>query len=794
MQRYQLPLKTHLLTPTKARLSKKVTTFDKKGILKKIVLNIFLLLLCSQGFAQRVGLVFSGGGATGFAHIGVLKALEENNIPIDFITGTSAGALIGAMYASGYSPEEIESIVLDDRFQLMSQGKLEEDFRYAIHNPDRDAELMSIRLAKDSIFQKSLPTNLLNPTFLDLEILNYLGINLNIGNGSFDSLFVPFRCVASDIATKESILFKKGNLNEAVRASMTYPFFISPIEVNGTLMFDGGLYNNFPAEEMYTEFDPDFIIGSNVSYNEDPPQADDLMSQVKNMFSSHSNYSLPCESGIIIEPNLGDIGTFDFEEIEAAIQIGYDATIAKIDSIKHFVTVRVSKSEMTKSRKIFKEKKEKIKISKINVKGLDENESRYIKRKLLNTKKEPYLEYDELKKRYLRLYQSEHILSMFPTVFPIDGDSTQELVIDFRKEKPFKAAFGGHYSSKPVNTGFLSLSYSDFKITPITLYANTYFGKFYGSVKTGIKFYLPTKTTSYLEPMFVMNRWDYFKSFATFFEDSKPSFLVQNERFWSVRYVIPATSKSKLIFDFANGSNEDSYYQTDNFTQLDTTDNTRFLYYSPGFEYVVDKLNRKQFESAGSRLSIKTRFIHGIETTVPGSTSTNDETTRSFKNWFYIKAQYKNYFIQKGLYRLGIQLEGVFSSQPFFENYTASILSSHAFQPIPDAKTGFYNDFRANKYFGGGLMNVFTLKDKVDLRVEAYIFQPIYRILSNEGVAYEGELFNNRFGIASASLIYHSIVGPIRATVNYFDSQSQLKPLSFQLSVGYVIFNNQGIK
>ena len=109
-------------------------------------------------------------------------------------------------------------------------------------------------------------------------------------------------------------------------------------------------------------------------------------------------------------------------------------------------------------------------------------------------------------------------------------------------------------------------------------------------------------------------------------------------------------------------------------------------------------------------------------------------------------------------------------------------------------KTGFYDDFRANKYFAGGLMNVFTLKDKVDLRIEAYIFQPIARILSEGGKAYEGPLFNDRFGIASVSLIYHSVVGPIRATVNYFDSQTQLNPLSFQLSLGYVIFNDTGIK
>lgn len=758
-------------------------------MLKRLILYIVFTCFHTMGISQKVGIVFSGGGATGFAHIGVLKALEENNIPIDFITGTSAGALIGALYASGYSPTEIEQIVLHEKFQLMSTGQLEEEDLYTIHNEDPDAELVSIRLAKDSIFQKSLPTNLLNPTFLDLEILNSIGNNLVIGNGSFDSLFVPFRCIASNIATKESVLFESGNLNQAVRASMTYPFFISPIEVNDILLFDGGLYNNFPAQDMYTEFDPDFIIGSNVSYNEAPPEADDLMSQIKNMFSTHSDYTLPCESGIVIEPDVGDIGTFDFDKIQAAIQIGYETALTKIDSIKSSISERVSQEELKKSREVFKNKRKPIRVADITIKGVNESEARYFKRKLINQKKNEIVEFDELKRRYLRLYQSDLILSMFPIATPIT-DSTQELTIFIRKDKPFKAAFGGHYTTRPVNTGFVSLSYTDFKVTPVTIYGNGYFGKFYSSAKAGLKFYLPSKTTAYVEPSFVMNRWDYFKNFSTFFDDTKPPYLLLNERYWSVKYVLPASSRSKMSFNFTNGTNVNRYYQTDNFTQSDTTDVTSFLYYSPGFEFNMDKLNRKQFESSGSQFILKARFVHGIETTTPGSTSNISDPVKSFKNWFYIKSSYKNYIVAKGLYRLGIQLEALYSNQPFFQNYTASILAAHAYQPIPDAKTGFYNDFRANKYFGGGLMNIFTLKDKLDLRMELYMFQPIQRILNNDGLASEGDLFVNRFGIASASLIYHSFLGPIRATVNYFDSQSQLEPLSFQISIGYVIFNN----
>ncbi|MEZ4923956.1 MAG: patatin-like phospholipase family protein [Crocinitomicaceae bacterium] len=754
---------------------------------------ILFVAVTANTFAQKVGVVLSGGGATGFAHIGVLKALEENDIPIDYITGTSAGALIGGLYASGYSPEEIEQIVLSDEFSVIAKGDIPVENKYYIEMPEEDAGLFSIRLTKDSIFQKALATNLLNPTFLDLQMMNLLALNPISSLNTFDSLFIPFRCIASDIVHKESITFRSGKLNEAVRASMTYPFFISPIEINGVLMFDGGLYNNFPGEDMYNEFDPDFIIGSNVSYNEPPPVDDDLMSQIRNMFSQHSDYSLPCESGIIIEPNTDDIGTFDFDKIKEAIDVGYRETIAKIDSIKQHISLRVTKEERQKSRQIYRSNCQELKISSVEAKGVKQEQSDYIEHRLLKKKKHEIIEYELLKKRYLHLYQSEHIRTMFPTLTPLP-DSTQQLNLVVKREKPLKASFGGHYSSRPVNTGFLSISYSDFQITPLTVYANAYFGKFYGSVKTGLKFHLPTRTISYLEPMFVMNRWDFFRSRATFFEDVKPSFIIQNETFWGLQYHLATSSKSKITFDFVNGRNEDNYYQTDDFTNLDTADFTSFLFYAPGIQFTMNSLNRKQFPSAGYQLLLESRFVHGIERTEPGSTSPNVLSSQIERNWIYAKASYVNYFMQKGVYRLGIQLEGMYSLQPYFSNFRASLLSSHVYAPIPDVNLAFYDDLYANKYLGGGLINVFTIKDKVDIRIEAYLFQPIVRIFNENGLAVDGKPFEDRFGIGSASIIYHSPVGPLRATLNYIGSESLVSPLFLQVSFGYVLFNRHGIK
>lgn len=760
----------------------------------KKVLFTFILLATFIGKSQKVGVVFSGGGASGFAHIGVLKALEENNIPVDYITGTSAGALVGAMYASGYSPWEIEALVTTERFYLLSKGELDLNERYYFSEEDENAELISYRFSKDSIFRKSLPTNLLNPTALDLEILSYLAFNPIESRESFDSLFIPFRCIASDIVNKESVIFRKGDLNKAVRASMTYPFFISPIEIDGVLMFDGGLYNNFPAKEMYSEFDPDYIIGSNVSYNEDAPKDDDLMSQIVNMFAAQSDYSLPCQSGIMIEPDLGDISTFDFDKIQEAIDIGYKAAIAKIDSIKLFVSRRIEKKELIQRRQEYNQHKIGCNITDVKIDGVTNEQTEYIEQKFLPSKKTPSFNLEKTRFRYLDLYQNDHVSSIFPYLSDVT-DTSQTLNLLVKREKPLRVGFGGHYSSRPVNMGFLTLSYSDFKRSPITFYGNTYFGKFYGSVKAGLKFHLPTRVNSYIEPEFVMNRWDYFRSFATFFEDVKPSYLVQNELYWSINAHFRVRKIGKLTIDFTNGNNRDDYYQIENFEPSDTADVTTFRYYSEGIQLRFSDLNRKQFASAGGQFTFITRYIHGTEHTIPGSTSEVKNEVRTFRDWVYFKASYRKFFWNKGIYRLGGHIEGLYSFQPYFQNYTASILSSHVFEPIPDAKTGFYYDFRANKYLAAGLINVFTFMDeKLDIRLEAYFFKPIVRIREQDGLAVDGELFQGQFGIGSLSVIYHSVIGPIRGTLNYLDGKSPLERLSFQVSYGYVLFNNRGLR
>ena len=179
----------------------------------KLFIQTFQLLIFSSFFlssavyAQSVGLVLSGGGANGIAHVGVIKALEEYNIPIDYITGTSSGAFVGAMYAAGFTPKEMEAFFTSEQFQRMTKGEIEPKDRFFFKEHDDGAGMVKLRFSKNLSIPLSLPTNFVTPSAVDYQLMQiFAGANA-AAKGNFDSLLVPFRCVAADIDRKEEYVF-----------------------------------------------------------------------------------------------------------------------------------------------------------------------------------------------------------------------------------------------------------------------------------------------------------------------------------------------------------------------------------------------------------------------------------------------------------------------------------------------------------------------------------------------------------------------------------------------------------
>lgn len=761
-----------------------------KTVCLKHILFVLLFFAGALVYGQRVGLVLSGGGASGFAHIGVLKALEENQIPVDFITGTSAGALIGSMYASGYSPAEIEEYVLSERFQQMTQGKLEKNQEFFFFESDDDASVVEIPFAKDSILKKSLPTNFISSVLLDYEMMRLLGTVSASRDDDFDRLFVPFRCVASDIVNKESVVFRKGKLNLAVRASMTYPFYISPIEIDGKLLFDGGLYNNFPVNVMYSDFDPDFIIGSNVTSNASSPSEDDLFSQIVNMLMSHSNFELPCDNGIIIEPN-ADLNTFQFNDVRQAIDEGYEKTLKMIDSIRIFVDRRVSDRELAEKRSAFRAQVLPLRINRVSTFSKNNEDVSFVRNSISKKAKPRVIDEKKLHKRYFRTSNFEQVDNLYPSL--TRSDSLYNMEIYVKKAKEFKLDVGGHYSSRPVNIGYIGLSYLSVKKHAFKLKAESYFGRFYGSIKTSLDFTIPNYYPISAQPYFVMNRWDYYRSAATFFEDVKPSFLIQNEIYYGLNFKTPVGNKGKSVFDARIFELDDSYYQTKDFTSKDTADLTIFKGNQISWSLEFNTLNRKQFANRGNLMALKVRYVNGRERSISGSTSPVKYDELKSHQWIQANLELQNFVLNGKFFHLGLHGKMVMNSQSLFKNYTATLLNTTEFAPLPDVNTFFLTEYRAPQHAGLGVNMVFTFFRDFDLRFDSYYYQPFKKLVDyGNGEFGYSTIFKGEVTLHSLSGIYHSPIGPLRATFNYFPEQET--KLWFQFSYGYIIFNERAIR
>lgn len=755
----------------------------------KYLLYVFLFFGGFSTMAQtKVGLVLSGGGASGMAHVGVLKALEENEIPVDYITGTSIGALIGGLYAAGYSPEEIEAMVTTQAFLDATNGIIDDQYKFYFKEHYEGASMVNWRFNLDSTFEANIPNSFVSSTPIDYGLMIYMSGADAKSNQNFDSLFIPFRCIASNITDRKEHVFRSGNLAAAIRASMTYPFYLAPIEVDGKIMFDGGLYNNFPANVLCEEFQPDFVIASNVTSRVIPPDEDNLLSQVKNMLIKEPNFEIKCAPGIIINSEVRDIATFEFEENQLAIQRGYNSANEMMDSIRNAIKVRRTKPELALARDEFLADVPELKFGSLSFKDYHVNQSRGFRKKVQPKGKSFGI--GSLTQPYLSLASDEKIKSLYPTASFNPKTQLYDLEIRVKQEKDIRVSFGGVISSKPFSTGFFEIDYTDLSATELNFSGNIYFGRFYSSVQARGRWDLPFLFPFFIEGIFTINQFDYFNSQTTLIDDISPPYIINSERYAEGRIGFPIANKGRILLGENYFWQDFNYYQSNDFERGDTADITKFKGYSPFIKYQINSLNRKMYASKGGSLEFLFRYFDGKEKTTPGSTSSDKAIFKKRHNWFLARLNIEKYFFKKMNFRMGTAFELCYSDQPNFQNFTATLLNAPAFAPLPENKTIFQEQYRAFTFAGAGLKAIYSIRDHLDFRLEAYVFQPYNELNTNSlGQTKLGEEVADRDYIGTFTTVYHTPVGPLAASLNYYDDSQQ--ELSFLIHFGYILFNKK---
>lgn len=311
-------------------------------MIKKALLVFIALLAWAGTFAQekkakpKVGLVLSGGGAKGLAHIGVIKVLEEQGVEISYIGGTSMGAIIGGLYAAGYSGRELDSI-----FTHLDSDALLRDY-----TPRGSKNFFEKR--NDEQYALTLPFKKFRigfPTALSKGLYNYTTINRLTDNvrhiRDFSKLPVPFVCIATDIETGEEIVLNQGILSDAILASGAFPSLYYPVEINGRLLIDGGITNNYPIEEV-RKMGADIIIGVDVQdglkNRAEINGATGLLVQINNYQMIKEMEEKRCNTDIYIKPDITEFSIISFEEANDIIQKGEQAAKAMLDTLNTIST------------------------------------------------------------------------------------------------------------------------------------------------------------------------------------------------------------------------------------------------------------------------------------------------------------------------------------------------------------------------------------------------------------------------------------------------------------------------
>lgn len=306
-----------------------------------VLFLLFSVLFLSQNSSAqeqkrpKIGLVLSGGGAKGFAHIGVLKVLEEAGLKIDYIGGTSMGAVIGGLYASGYNAAQIDSIFKSTDFSKLINDFIPRSSKnfYEKRNEELYALVLPFKNFKVGI-PEALSKGMYNYNLLSRITRNVRDVK------DFNQLPIPFLCIATNIETGKEVLLNKGNLAQAMIASSSFPSLFSPVEINGEILVDGGVVNNYPIQEV-RKLGADIIIGVDVQNDlldrDQLKDATKILVQITNLHSIERMKNNIKNTDIYIKPDITQYGVISFDKGKEIIIKGEEATFAVFEQIKKLV-------------------------------------------------------------------------------------------------------------------------------------------------------------------------------------------------------------------------------------------------------------------------------------------------------------------------------------------------------------------------------------------------------------------------------------------------------------------------
>lgn len=391
----------------------------------------------------KLGLALSGGGAKGFAHIGVLKVLEEEGIPVHMISGTSMGAIIGSLYAIGYTPEEIENIALSANWDILFNDSYRinpQDITNSIS--DKETYLFTFPLNGRRL---TLPTGLTDGQNISMMLYRLMLPYHDVQD--FTELPIPFASVATDLSDGKPHTFTTGYLPKAVRASSAIPTIFKPIKIDNQTFIDGGVARNIPVEDV-KKLGADFIIASDTGEPVKPLDSlntfIDVLNQSIGFHQQESDIKQREQSDLYIRPNIEDFSSFSYNQVHSIIKRGEEAARQMIPELKERLSNhKVAPPSFKPIKSVENDTLLITSVGLANISGRLEKQANIA----LDIQTPALLTLADIERKINRLYSSG-LFSQISYRLRNNGSSSKLLILEFQEKQQEYAGFSMRYDSQ----------------------------------------------------------------------------------------------------------------------------------------------------------------------------------------------------------------------------------------------------------------------------------------------------------------------------------------------------------
>lgn len=718
--------------------------------------SALLLGLCALAAQARptVGLVLSGGGAKGIAHVGVIKAMEDAGVPVDYVAGTSMGAIVGGLYACGYSPEDMMALFTSAKFLTASTGQIDPDLAYYFSKPAPSPRMYSFAISPDSL-AKRVPQSFISPLTMDYEFMEIFAPFSAACEGDFDRLMVPFRCVASNSISRSGEVMRDGSVGEAIRASMTFPLVFSPISRGDTLMYDGGIYNNFPVDVMKADFHPDMIVGVDV-HTLQPDPTPSILNQVDNLVMVPQDYALDSIDGVKIHIDLTGFNLLDFPKARQIYNIGYRRGLEMADSIKARCGAEVSPDALHDRRLQFRHRVPKLRFGSVTVTGGTESQNRYVESMFGHPVGGIY-SLRRVRDGFFHAITTGAFANFYPSARYNSDTRLFDLTLKAYPKARWNVGVGGYITSSTTSMLYADVDYNSLGNSPVDANLGAWLGQNYIAARMSATLRLGSVSRPYaMSAEAVVSRRRYNQTEQMFYSRFTPDFVDHFEawgRVYPIRFAAGRHAAASASVGY--GYVRDRSYDSDGKRHVSSQ-----ALWQIALRYDYSTLNSVNYPTAGMGIHATAMWLPGYNRVDYGQKHTCGH--------FQASVDFLRYITIGKHFSLGFNAEAVVTNRRLESNYYGAITSASAFSPTPSSDNSFNSAFRANSYVAAGIQPVWKIVSKLQLRGYGDIFLPWQRIDNRNGYAVysRGKLDHPEF-FGEAALVYDFPFAALSAYANY---------------------------